>query len=232
MPYSGGQNSDGEAGVAKLRKRLFVSVPQSEPRRSRSRGLWVCFFSPKNRSPPKWRREQRGRRTAMGVFGKRAPSHLIPVSPDNAASNDWVVLLEAGTIVGPSPDRLRVAKSTLEKKIVKRYNFFLRATHFLDVEGYDPRIHAVYFCPQLYKYDPDKKLVPLQGEEIGKLIAQALASGVKARRPWYEPSEKLPTQPVVNAPKDQFDTLVVDMASARELDPTDKKSLSVVDNRD
>src|SRR6478736_1985270 len=51
--------------------------------------------------------------------------HLIPVSRDNAASNDWVVLLEAGTIVGPSPDRLRVAKSTLEKKIVKRYNFFL-----------------------------------------------------------------------------------------------------------
>jgi hypothetical protein len=81
----------------------------------------------------------------MGVFGKRAPSHLIPVSPDNAASNDWVVLLEAGTIVGPSPDRLRVAKSTLEKKIVKRYNFFLKATHFLDVEGYDPRIHVVYF---------------------------------------------------------------------------------------
>jgi hypothetical protein len=150
----------------------------------------------------------------MGVFGKRAPSHLIPISPDNVASKDWVVLLEAGTIVGPSPDRLRVAKSTLEKKIVKRYNFFLRATRFLDVEGYDPRIHAVYFCPQLYKYDPDKKLVPLQG----------------ARRPWYEPSEKLPTQPVVNAPKDQFDTLVVDMPSAR--DPPDKKSLSVVENRD
>jgi hypothetical protein len=53
---------------------------------------------------------------------------------------------------------------------------------------------------------------------------------VKARRPWYEPSEKLPTQPVVNAPRDQFDTLVVDVPSA--LDPTDKKSLSVVDNRD
>jgi hypothetical protein len=98
------------------------------------------------------------------------------------------------------------------------------------VEGYDPRIHAVYFCPQLYKYDPDKKLIPLQGEEIGRLIAQALASGVKARRPWYEPLEKLPTQPVVNAPKDQFDTLVVDMPSA--LDPTDKKALSVVENRD
>ena len=89
-------------------------------------------------------------------------------------------------------------------------------------EGYDPRIHAVYFCPQLYEYDPDKALVPLQGEEIGKLIAQALATGVKARRPWYEPSEKLPDQPVVNAPKDQFDTLVVDPLSAR--DATDKIS--------
>jgi hypothetical protein len=166
----------------------------------------------------------------MGVFGKRAPRHLIPISPDNAASNDWVILLEAGTIVGPSPDRLRVAKSTLEKKIVKRYNIFLRTTHFLEVEGYDPRIHAVYFCPQLYKYDPDETLVPLQGEEIGKLIAQALANGVKARRQWYEPSEKLPDQPVVNTPKDQFDTLVVNMPNTQ--DATDKKSLSVVENRD
>jgi len=95
----------------------------------------------------------------MGLFGRRPPSHLIPVSADNAASKDWVILLEAGTIVGPSPDRLRVARSTLEKKIVKRYDLFLNAQHFLDVEGYDPRIHAVYFCPQLYKYDPDKKLV-------------------------------------------------------------------------
>jgi hypothetical protein len=161
----------------------------------------------------------------MSVFRKRASRHLIPVSPDNAASNDCIILLEAGTIVGPSPDRLRVAKSTLEKKIVKRYNLFLRATHFLDVEGYDPRIHAVYFCPQLYKYDPDKELVPLQGEEIGKLIAQTLAGGVNARKPWYEPSEKLPDQPVVNAPKDQFDTLVVDMPSARDA------SISVFEKR-
>ena len=75
---------------------------------------------------------------------------------------------QAGTIVGPSTERLRVARSTLEKKIVKRYDLLLRVKHFLVVEGYDPRIHAVYFCPQLYKYDTDKKLVPLQGEEIGR----------------------------------------------------------------
>jgi len=42
----------------------------------------------------------------MGILRKRQPSHLIPVSPDNAASKDWVILLEAGTIVGPSPERL------------------------------------------------------------------------------------------------------------------------------
>jgi len=88
----------------------------------------------------------------------------------------------------------------------------------------------VYFCPQLYKYDPDKKLVPLQGEEIGRLIAQALASGVKERRPWYEPSEKLPDQPIINAPKDEFETLVVEMPSAR--DATGKKPLAVVENQD
>ena len=166
----------------------------------------------------------------MAGFRKKAPTHLIPVSPDNAASKDWVILLEAGTIVGPSPDKLRVARSTLEKKIVKRYNLLLRAKHFLSVEGYDPRIHAVYFCPQLYKYDPDKKLVPLQGEEIGRLIAQALASGAKERRPWYEPSEKLPDQPIINTPEDEFETLVVDMHSGRNA--TGRKPVAVVENQD
>jgi hypothetical protein len=166
----------------------------------------------------------------MGVFRNKAPSHLIPIDADNAASKDWVILLEAGTIVGPSPDRLRVARSTLEKKIVRRYEPLLNVKHFLEVEGYDPRIHAVYFCPQLYKYDPDKKLVPLQGDEIGKLIAQALASGVRERRPWYEPSEKLPNQPIINTPADEFDTLVVDMPAVRTAN--EKKPMAVVENRD
>ena len=77
----------------------------------------------------------------MGFFRGKA-THLIPVNPDNATSKDWVILLEAGTIVGPSPDKLRVARSTLDKKIVKKYDILLRAKQFLDVEGYDPRIHA------------------------------------------------------------------------------------------
>jgi hypothetical protein len=154
----------------------------------------------------------------MSLFRRKGPTHLIPINSDNARSKDWVILLEAGMIVGPSPDKLRVARSTLDKKIVKKYDTLLRAKQFLDVEGYDPRIHAVYFCPQLYKYDPDKKLVPLQGEEIGRLIAQALASGVKERRPWYEPSEKLPDQPIINAAEDEFESLVVEML-VRETHP-------------
>jgi len=85
-------------------------------------------------------------------------NHLIRIHPDNAKSKDWVILLEAGTIVGPSPERFRVARSTLDRKIVKKYNIWLQPEHFLFVEGYDPRIHAVYFCPQLYKYDFDKNL--------------------------------------------------------------------------
>ena len=160
----------------------------------------------------------------------RLSRHLIPVNPVNATSKDWIILLEAGTIVGPSPVKLRVAQATQEKKVVKKYDFLLRKRHFLEVEGYDPRIHAVYFCPQLYKYDPDKHLLPLQGEEIGRLIAEALASGVIQRRPWYEPCEKLPDQPIINAPKDEFDTLVVEMPAARST--TSKKPFAVVENQD
>ena len=127
-----------------------------------------------------------------------------------------MILLEAGTIVGSSPEGLRVAQATQERKVVMKRERILKRKPFLVVNGYDPRIHAVYFCPQLYRYDSDKKLVPLPGEEIGKLIAQSIEGGVRKRRIWYEPSEKLPEQPIISAPSPiEFDTVVVDMASAR-----------------
>ena len=148
----------------------------------------------------------------MSIFQRKVPNHFIPVDPDNATNKDWLILLEAGTIVGPSPRKLRVARCTQERKVVKSYNLLLQAKYYLDVEGYDLRIHAVYFCPQLYKYDSENKLVPLYGEEIGKLIAQALESGIKERRPWYVPSDDLPTEPAINGSiEPEFDTLVVDM---------------------
>jgi hypothetical protein len=157
----------------------------------------------------------------MGLFKRTVASHLVPVHRHNVAKKDWVVLLEAGTIVGPSPERLRVARATQERRIVKKYNIFLRARHYLVVDGYDPRIHAVYFCPQLYRYDTDKKLVPLQGEEIGQLIAHALESGVTPKRPWYEPSEQPPDQPAISGKlQNEYDTVVVELPNQRNAPAT------------
>src|SRR5258707_5390352 len=153
---------------------------------------------------------------AMGLFRRKVPINYVPVHPDNIAKQDWIILLEAGTIVGPSADKLRVALATKEKKVVRKYNIFLRPEHFLVLDGYDPRIHALYYCPQLYKYDGDKTLVPLEGEEIGKLVAQAVQNGVGEKQPWYAPSEMLTCQPVVGAIMSlDFDRVVVDAPTGR-----------------
>lgn len=161
----------------------------------------------------------------MDLFRRKVPSHFIPIHQDNATSKDWVILLEARTIVGPSPERLRVARSTQERKIVRKYNGWFQLEHFLVVEGYDPRIHAVYFCPQLYKYDAEKKLVPLQGDEIGRLIANALEGGIVERRPWYEPSDKLPDQPIISTPlQTDYNSLVVEMPARNSTPTRDLKS--------
>jgi hypothetical protein len=152
----------------------------------------------------------------MRLFSKVLPSHLIAIDPANTSNKDWLIVIEAGTIVGPSTDRIRVARSTQERKVVRRYDLFLRTKHYLVVEGYNPRIHAVYLCPQLYKYDANQKLVPLQGEEMGQLIAHALSNRVAQRRPWYEPSEKLPDEPIIGAQAlTEFDTVVVEMPASR-----------------
>jgi hypothetical protein len=161
----------------------------------------------------------------MGLFQRTVPSHLIRIHPHNVKSKDWIILLEAGTIIGPSPERLRVARATQERKIAKRYDIWLRAKHFLVMEGYDPRIHAVYFCPQLYKYDSEKKLVPLQGDEIGRLIANALESGIVDRRPWYGPAEKLPDQPIIGVPlENDYDSLVVELPAKNSSTSKDGKA--------
>ena len=125
------------------------------------------------------------------------------------------MLLEAATIVGHQRDKLRVALTTRERKLVKKRKLFRKTEHFLVVDGYDPRIHVLYFCPQLYKYDHDK-LVPLQGEEIGRLISQSLEGGVTERRPWYGPLDELPDQPIISATMEtEFDSVVVEMPIAR-----------------
>jgi hypothetical protein len=152
----------------------------------------------------------------MGLIRRKVPRHFVQIHPDNVATNDWVILLEAGTIVGRPTERLRVAAATLEKKIVAKRNIFLRKTHYLVLPGYDPRIHALYFCPQLYKLDSGNKLVPLEGDEIGTLLARSVRNGVVEKCPWYEPLEQVPKDPVVGSvEKAGLDSLVVEDAALR-----------------
>jgi hypothetical protein len=132
----------------------------------------------------------------VGLFRKKTLNDLIPIHPDNIGNKDWVILLEAGTIVGPSPRRIRVARWMQEKKILKKYDMFLRTKYFIVIEGYNPRIHALYLCPQLFRHYSDK-LVPLEGEEIGELIARSVEAGAPERCPWYDPMEATATGAII-----------------------------------
>ncbi|HEY8439956.1 MAG TPA: hypothetical protein VIK79_00745 [Xanthobacteraceae bacterium] len=128
---------------------------------------------------------------------EEVPAHYVPIHADNIASKDWVILLEQGTIVG-SPDKLRLALTTTEKKIVTKYDLFRGAQHFLVLDGFNPRIHVLYFCPQLYRCESGNNLVPLEGDEIGKLLLQSLEEGGAEKKPWYEPSKKLRNEAIVS----------------------------------
>ena len=146
----------------------------------------------------------------MSIFSRRKRRQLLPLHRDNARSKDWIILLEANTIVGPSRETFRVAWATQERRVVRRLRSW-RQQLFLVVEDFDPRIHVLFFCPQLYRHDHDGTLVPLRSDEIGKFIAQEIADKTARRRPWYEPIEALPNNPIIKVPMiDEFDTLVVE----------------------
>ena len=67
-------------------------------------------------------------------FRRKLSNDLVRVHPDNISNNDWAILLEAGTIIGPTPQRIRVARWMQEKKTVKKYDMFLRTKYFIVVE--------------------------------------------------------------------------------------------------
>src|ERR1039457_7405209 len=143
----------------------------------------------------------------MSIFKRKSQGTLVPIHPDNAKTKNWVVLLEATTIVGESRDKLRVALTTQERKLVRKKKFFQKSEYFLIVDGYDPRIHALYFCPQLYRKE-DGALVPLSGQDIGQLMAQALEGGAVEKSPWYEPSDSMPDEPIIGSTaQGEFDSL-------------------------
>jgi hypothetical protein len=166
----------------------------------------------------------------MSIFEKQRGT-LVPIHADNANTRDWLVLLEAATIVGHQRDKLRVALTTQERKVVKKRKMFRKTEHFLVVDGYDPRIHAVYFCPQLYKNE-DGELVALSGQEIGQLMAQALEGGAVEKPPWYAPFDGAPKEPVIkSSPEMEFDSLVVDAPSPKVNRPAALRSVAVPDKQ-
>jgi hypothetical protein len=166
----------------------------------------------------------------MSIFGKQRGT-LVPVHADNAKTRDWLVLLEAATIVGQQRDKLRVALTTQERRLVKKWKLFRKSEQFLIVDGYDPRIHAIYFCPQLYKNE-DGELVALSGPEIGQLMARALEGGAIEKPPWYEPSECASKEPVIkSSPEMEFDSLVVDAPAGKANRPAALRSVAVPDKQ-
>ncbi len=153
----------------------------------------------------------------MAFFRRKSRRQLIPLHRDNAMNEDWLVILEANTIVGPHREPLRVACATRERKVVKRLRSF-KLQLFLSVEHYDPRIHVMFFCPQLYQYDKDGELVPLRSDEIGRFIARALDDKTAAGRPWYGPMQSLPARRLIAEPMlDDYDTLLVDSPPTQPL---------------
>lgn len=146
----------------------------------------------------------------MAFLRRKNRRHLVPLHRDNARGDDWLIVLEANTIVGRAREVLRVACATRERDIVMRLRSF-RPQLFLRVEGYDPRIHVLFFCPQLYHYDNVGRLVPMRGDEIGTFMARALDDKTANRRPWYGPGKSLPGGPVVaETMLDEYDTLLVE----------------------
>jgi hypothetical protein len=155
----------------------------------------------------------------MGIFRKHDRRDLLPVHPENVRNTDWVILLEANTIVDGSGQRLRVARSTQAPEIIKSFWPF-RPRFFLFIEGYNPRIHFAVFCPQLYKHDRTGRLVPLRGGEIGQVIAHALNEKADPRNPWYGLSSGLPDQPIIDETLlSEYDTLLAEPTLVPQMSP-------------
>jgi hypothetical protein len=166
----------------------------------------------------------------MGFF-KKPRGTPVAINSDNANSKDWLVLLEAATVVGIDRDKLRVALVTRERKLVKKRSLFRKTQYFLLVDGYDPRIHALYFYPQLYT-KKDGELVALAGPEIGHLMARALEGGALERPPWYEPCDGAPKEHVIaSSPEMEFDSLVVDAPVTKVSKPTALHSVAATDKQ-
>jgi hypothetical protein len=59
---------------------------------------------------------RKDRRTPWVFCEERYHGIYIPIHRDNVGKSDWIILLEAGIIVGRSGEKLRIAQATQELK--------------------------------------------------------------------------------------------------------------------
>lgn len=155
----------------------------------------------------------------MRILRRRNPYRLVPIHPSNAVNNHWAILLEASTIIGTRSGKLRVASATQQKNVVQRFTLNRRKI-FLVIEEYNPRIHILLFCPQLYQYDQAGRLRALEGEEMGRFIAEALEKKAPLKCPWYNPLHATPAEAVLNEQMpSEYDTLVIEPALSPPIVP-------------
>ena len=114
----------------------------------------------------------------MGMFRRRVPNHYIPIHPDNVGKNDWIIVLEAGTIVGPSPDKLRVAVATLERKIVKKS---ISCSEPNTISSWTATIRAFTHCISVHNFT---NLTPTELWSLWKAKKSASCSQSSLRVRW------------------------------------------------
>ena len=64
----------------------------------------------------------------MGIFRRKVPHYYIPIHPDNIAIDDWIILLEAGTIVGPKKESSASQKPRRKKRSKENISFLAKET--------------------------------------------------------------------------------------------------------
>ena len=85
----------------------------------------------------------------MSSIKGRPQGNLVPVNADNANTRDWLVLLEASTIVGHERGKLRVALVTQERKFVKNVGCFAKRNISSSSTDSSSNTRAVFLSPTL-----------------------------------------------------------------------------------
>lgn len=151
----------------------------------------------------------------------KVPAHLVLVHPDNVKSKEGVIFAgkPAPSLV-PRPKGFalpaRRSKGNWSEDIaisLKR-SIFKRRISWTSTD----MIHKFTRCslPSTLQIWFRQKAGAFTEREDRQLDCSRSRERNQERQPWYGPSEKLPDQPLIDAPMNtEFDTLVVNIPSAR-----------------